>query len=247
MQIGLIIIGDEILSGKRQDQHLAHVIALLKDRRLSLSWCQIIGDDPARITTTLRQAHQSGELVFCCGGIGATPDDYTRQCAAEALERPLTRHPGAEAEIIAQFGEAAFPNRVLMADLPDGATLIPNPKNRVPGFSLGHLHFVPGFPEMAWPMIAWVLDQQYPHLPPDASNLEVAFILPDAKEADLLGTMQDLLRRFPAIRLSSLPSYGRGDLGPHIELGLKGPSEDVKAASHWLKQCLHELGQSIQP
>ena len=166
------------------------------------------------------------------------------------IRLPAAREAGdsaKEAEIIAQFGESAFPNRVLMADLPEGAMLIPNPKNRVPGFSLGHLHFVPGFPEMAWPMIAWVLDQQYPHLPPDASNLEVAFILPDAKEADLLGTMQDLLRRFPAIRLSSLPSYGRGDLGPHIELGLKGPREDVKAANHWLKQRLRELGQSIQP
>jgi molybdopterin-biosynthesis enzyme MoeA-like protein len=84
MNIGLIIVGDEILSGKRQDKHLAKVIELLAARGLALSWARYAGDDRPRITQDLRDAFAGGDLVFCCGGIGATPDDHTRQCAAAA-------------------------------------------------------------------------------------------------------------------------------------------------------------------
>ena len=92
---GLIIIGDEILSGKRQDKHMTQVIQLLQARGLSLAWCQLVGDDRQRITAALAQAFQSGDTVFSCGGIGATPDDHTRQCAGAALGRELELHPQA--------------------------------------------------------------------------------------------------------------------------------------------------------
>jgi molybdopterin-biosynthesis enzyme MoeA-like protein len=92
-QFGLIIVGDEILSGKRQDKHLAKVIELLSARGLALAWVRYVGDDRPRITAALREAFASGDIVFSCGGIGATPDDHTRQCAAAALGRPLELHP----------------------------------------------------------------------------------------------------------------------------------------------------------
>ena len=82
MNFGLLIIGDEILSGKRQDKHLPKVIELLAARGLALSWARYVGDDPARITADLKDAFCSGDVVFSCGGIGATPDDHTRQCAS---------------------------------------------------------------------------------------------------------------------------------------------------------------------
>ena len=86
---GIIIIGDEILSGKRADKHLPKVIELLGARGLQLAFANYVGDDPARITATLARAfagaRESGDVVFSCGGIGATPDDHTRQCAAKAL------------------------------------------------------------------------------------------------------------------------------------------------------------------
>ena len=85
MNFGVIIIGDEILSGKREDKHLPKVIALLNERGIALSWARYVGDDPARITAHLREAFASGDVVFSCGGIGATPDDHTRHCAGEAL------------------------------------------------------------------------------------------------------------------------------------------------------------------
>src|SRR5690606_7446293 len=162
--VGAFIIGDEIISGKRQDKHFVQIINILAARGLSLAWCQYLGDDPARITAALRATMASGDIVFCFGGIGATPDDHTRQCAAAAAGVPIERHVGAVAEIEAQYGERAYPKRVLMADFPVGAELIPNPVNRVAGFSLRHHHFMPGFPEMAWPMLEWVLDHHYAHL-----------------------------------------------------------------------------------
>jgi len=177
MSIGIIIIGDEILSGRRQDKHLAKVIELLGARGLALDWAEYVGDDPARITATLARASASGDIVFCTGGIGATPDDHTRQCAAAALGVPLALHPEAKALISERIREThtdpATPvdfdspenrHRFNMGVFPMGATIIPNGYNRIPGFSVGELHFVPGFPVMAWPMIEWVLDTKYQHL-----------------------------------------------------------------------------------
>ena len=99
-QFGLIIIGDEILSGKRADKHLPKVIELMTARGLQLSYADYVGDDPRRITATLARAfaaaRESGDVVFSCGGIGATPDDHTRQCAADALGVRVVLHPEAE-------------------------------------------------------------------------------------------------------------------------------------------------------
>ena len=145
---GLIIVGDEILSGRRADKHLAKVIELLGARGLALAWAEYVGDEPARITAVLRRAFASGEVVFCTGGIGATPDDHTRQCAAAALGVPLVLHPEAKALIQSRMqdtarerGEPYEPerpdnlHRLNMGVFPQGATLIPNPYNKIPGFS----------------------------------------------------------------------------------------------------------------
>src|SRR5690349_18003854 len=104
---GLVIVGDEILSGKRSDKHLPKVIELLGARGLQLAWADYVGDDPQRITATLRRAFDSGGVVFSCGGIGATPDDHTRQCAARALGVELELHPEAEALIRERMQDVA--------------------------------------------------------------------------------------------------------------------------------------------
>jgi len=124
-RFGIVMIGDEVLSGRRQDKHIPAVIERLNARGLRLSWARIIGDEMDLMVRTLRQAREDADVIFCFGGIGATPDDLTREAAALAFERPLTRHPEAEARIIAQFADQAFPYRVLMADLPEGPTSFP--------------------------------------------------------------------------------------------------------------------------
>ncbi|MFZ9947765.1 MAG: competence/damage-inducible protein A, partial [Vulcanococcus sp.] len=133
MNFGVIIIGDEILSGKRQDKHLSKAIATLGERGLGLSWANYLGDDPDLITETFKRTFASGDTVFSFGGIGATPDDHTRQCAARAAGVPLRLHPEAEAEIRGRFVEdprGVTPQRLMMGEFPEGAAIIPNPYNR---------------------------------------------------------------------------------------------------------------------
>ena len=120
MAFGIIIIGDEILSGKRNDKHLAKIIELLSERGLALSWAEYLGDDPERITATLQRTLNSGDIVFCCGGIGATPDDHTRQCAAAALNLPLSLHPEAKVKIQERIVEmASEAGKSIDLDAPD--------------------------------------------------------------------------------------------------------------------------------
>ena len=107
---GLIIIGDEILSGKRTDKHLPKVIELLAARGLQLDYAEYVGDSPERITASLKKALASGDIVFSTGGIGATPDDHTRQCAARALGVALVLHPQAEALIRERMQDIAREN-----------------------------------------------------------------------------------------------------------------------------------------
>src|SRR5260370_22396470 len=116
---GAFIIGDEILVGKRQDKHLGFLIGALAKRGLRLGWAHYLGDDPARLTEALRRTFVASDVVFSFGGIGATPDDHTRQCAASALGRPLALHPEAEREIPARFpGREVPPHRPAMGAVP---------------------------------------------------------------------------------------------------------------------------------
>jgi molybdopterin-biosynthesis enzyme MoeA-like protein len=227
-RIGALIIGDEILSGKRQDRHLAQVIATLKARGLALDWARYEGDDREVLTQVLRETFARGDIVFGFGGVGATPDDHTRQAVAAALGVPLARHPEAVAALEAQFGAAAYPHRVLMAEFPSGATIIPNPVNRVASFSVRDHHFFPGFPQMAWPMLDWVLATRYAGLPAGESG-ERAIVVFGAGESQLLPLMNECVARYPQLKLFSLPTLlpeGRR----RLELGVRGETAAADAA-----------------
>jgi molybdopterin-biosynthesis enzyme MoeA-like protein len=240
MQFGAIIIGDEIMSGKRQDKHMAQVIATLGERGLELAWCEYLADDPALISATLRRTLTIDDVVFSFGGIGATPDDHTRQCAADAAGVGLELHPDAEAEIRARFGAEITPQRLAMGEFPRGSRIIPNPYNRIPGFSLRHHHFLPGFPQMAWPMMAWVLDNWYPGLHAAGRTAESAIIVRGAGESQLIDLMNTCLVRFPRVKVFSLPHMSETDR--HIELGVRGDADQIPAAIAELKSGVSALG-----
>ncbi|MEO8411491.1 MAG: competence/damage-inducible protein A, partial [Propionivibrio sp.] len=161
MNFAAIIIGDEILSGKRSDRHFAKTIELLAARGLRLAWAEYLGDDRARIAATLQRTFASGDVVFCFGGIGNTPDDHTRQAAAAALGVDLVLHPDAEREIRGRFGDEVNDRRLLLGTFPRGVAIVPNPFNRIPGFHIHDHYFLPGFPQMAYPMAEWALDTFY--------------------------------------------------------------------------------------
>ena len=236
--IGIYIVGDEILSGKRQDAHLSKTIALLAARGLQLSWANYLGDIPEQITSSIKASMARGDIVFSFGGIGATPDDYTRQCAADALNVPIVRHAGAVAEIVAQYGEGAYPKRVIMADFPQGADLIPNPVNRVAGFSINQHYFVPGFPEMAHPMVEWVLETYYTHLFHQTAYLEASIIVADGIESQLIDLMNTVITQFD-VKVFSLPKLKPSR---QIELGAKGSPDKVLQAMAALKAGVEALG-----
>jgi len=258
--IGLIIIGDEILSGKRADKHLPKVIELLKARGLQLDYADYVGDSPDRITATLKRAFASGDIVFSTGGIGATPDDHTRQCAGRALGTELALHPEAEAMIrlrmqnlAKEHGIVYEPNRadnvhrLNMGVFPLGAQIIPNPFNGIPGFSCGSVYFVPGFPVMAWPMIEWVLDTHYPHLFQTAAWIEQSVIVMGALEATLTPLMQEIEQVYAGIKVFSLPSVDHPEYGRHIELGVKGEPELVAQAYPALLAGLQKFDAKLGP
>ncbi|MGZ5148788.1 MAG: competence/damage-inducible protein A [Burkholderiales bacterium] len=239
MNFGAIIIGDEILSGKRQDKHMAKVIETLNERGLQLGWCHYLADEPELITSTLQRTFASGDVVFSFGGIGATPDDHTRQCAAHASRVELKLHPDAEAEIRARFGEEITPKRLMMGEFPLGSEIIPNPYNRIPGFSMRDHHFVPGFPQMAWPMMAWVLDTRYRALFDPGRIAERSIIVRGAGESQLIDLMNHCLERYPRLKVFSLP---RMEPDRHVELGVRGDATQVPDAISVLQQGVSTLG-----
>lgn len=266
---GLIIVGDEILSGKRADKHLTKTIELLRARGLGLSYADYVGDDPDRITATLARAfaaaRASGDVVFSCGGIGATPDDHTRQCAARALGVELALHPEAQSLILERIrdvakeqGAAYEPDRhdnvhrLNMGMFPAGAGIVPNPYNKIPGFSVcetrgGGIYFLPGFPVMAWPMMEWVLDQHYGHLHQASAHVEKSVIVLGSMEATLTPLMVAIESAHPEVKVFSLPSVDHPQHGRHIELGVKGASAAVNRAYPALLAGLHQFNLQLGP
>jgi molybdopterin-biosynthesis enzyme MoeA-like protein len=268
MNFGLIIVGDEILSGKREDKHLRKVIELLAARGLALSWVRYVGDDRARITADLKDALASGDTVFSCGGIGATPDDHTRQCAAAALGVPLALHPQARDLILERMRDIAREqgvpfepersdntHRLNMGVFPEGAQIIPNPYNKIAGFSVrspaaggqGSVHFVPGFPVMAWPMIEWVLDTHCRAWHRAVVTQERSVIVFGAMEAALTPLMEEVEAQHPAIKVFSLPSVDHPQWGRHIELGVKGEAAGLQPAFDSLLEGLRRHGAELGP
>ena len=232
MDFAAIIIGDELLSGKRIDRHFAKLTQLLGARGLRLAWVEYLGDERERIAQTLRRSLAAGDTVFCFGGIGNTPDDHTRQAAALALGVDLQLHPEAERAIRARFGDATDERRLSLGVFPRGVDIIPNPFNGIPGFRVRNHHFVPGFPQMAHPMVEWALDTYYAEHFVSRPAVDKALLLsgPAAYESALLDLMERIVADYPALRLFSLPSIGEDGQRRHLELGVEGEETLVDRA-----------------
>lgn len=259
MGFGLIVVGDEIISGKRQDRHFARVVEMLRGRGLALAWAHFIGDDRAAIAALLRRSFASDDVVFCCGGIGATPDDHTRQAAAAALGVDLVLHPQAAeliaqriAEMAAESGGSADPSlpenrqRLKMGEFPAGAEILPNPFNRIPGFVVGRHFFVPGFPVMAWPMIEAVLDTRFADRFHRDPRGERSFLVFGLAESTVTPLMEEIERDYADVRVFSLPSVGEDGGRRHIELGVRGPAPAVDEAFARLRAGVQALGGEIR-
>ncbi|WP_251864406.1 molybdopterin-binding protein [Achromobacter sp. Marseille-Q4962] len=259
-RIGLIIVGDEILSGRRQDKHFSKVVEMLSARGMQLGWAEFLPDDRARLAEAYRRSFASGDVVFSCGGIGGTPDDHTRQAAAEALGLPLELHPQAAEAIAQRAAEMAAKGqgsadmstpenqqRLQMGVFPRGCEIVPNPYNRIPGFFIRDHTFVPGFPVMAWPMLEWTLDTRYRALQHARAHVEHSFLVFGMPESRITPAMLTVESRWPGVRAFSLPSVGEAGGTPHIDLGVKGEPEAAAAALEYLRAEVLRLGGKLAP
>ena len=161
----------------------------------------------------------------------------------------LARQAGKEISISAPENQ----NRLKMGEFPEGADIVENPFNKIPGFSVAHRggqgahYFVPGFPVMAGPMIEWVLDHIYPHLFHQVARLEKAVLVYGSMESTLTPLMEAIETQFPLAKVFSLPHVGDAVSRRYIELGVKGEPVEVAAAFERLTSGLDQLNVEYRP
>ncbi len=209
-----VIIGTEILEGRRQDKHFNYLRQLLEHKGRHLFASFVIKDnaDLIRQTYELIKADKNA-LMFSFGGIGSTPDDLTRQLSAEVFsDGRLYRNPTFEQAIIERLQERAYPHPIKMSDLPKDAGLLFNPVNNMSGFQLDERYFfMPGFPEMAQPMMDHIVSEYISHAP---TKYTMGFIAQCGE-----GKIQELMFSLPdEIELSSLPMIKEGKANVEFRL-----------------------------
>jgi molybdopterin-biosynthesis enzyme MoeA-like protein len=214
----LLIIGNEVLSGRTQDANLQHIARRLAEVGIALREVRVIPDVREVIVATLNEVRRNFAHVLTTGGIGPTHDDITSECVAEAFGVPWEKHPEAwarmEAHYIARDGnvDAFNPARQRMATMPRGAGLIDNAVSIAPGFSIGNVHVLAGVPRIMQAM----LDTLLPRLaggPPIRSRTLTAYGLMEGAIAAGLGDVQN---RYPQLDLGSYPFYRTGGGGVSI-------------------------------
>ncbi len=236
-----VIIGTELLNGRRHDSHFAFVNRALLGRGWEHKASFVIKDDPPLLERIYRLvAADPHAVMFSFGGIGSTPDDFTRAVAAKALtQKGLIRHKEAEKIILERLGERAHPHPIKMADLPEGAALIDNPVNKMPGFQLeDRFFFLPGFPEMAHPMVEGILDRFYPQ---NVRKHSCNFVV-EGSEALLI----DIMEQLPAdLELSCLPAFAGEKRTAEIYLADIDEAK-VRKWCTFFKEELHKIGLKFQ-
>jgi molybdopterin-biosynthesis enzyme MoeA-like protein len=236
MHFYALIIGTEILNGRREDKHFAFVRKELEKYGHELYASFIVKDDRTLMKNIYNLIKQDPQAVlFSFGGIGSTPDDLTREIAAEVFSASaLVRHKKFEQDIIERFGDQAYPHRIHMADLPPEAELLFNPVNNMSGFSLQKRYFfVPGFPQMAHPMIENAIKENFSH----AIQKHRLTLLADTSENYLIHVM----KRIPEhIEMSSLPMFK--DSKPMVEISLSGI--DANEVASYFDLFVQELNQT---
>jgi len=230
-----VIIGTELLNGRRKDAHFS----FLNEELLKRGWEQkanfVIKDDPSFMEDIYRLIKNDPDAVmFSFGGIGSTPDDFTRVCAANVFTNgKMEEHKIAKQCILDKFGEDSYPHRITMAQLPLNAGLLHNVVNNIPGFSLENKYFfTPGFPSMSQSMIIEALDRYYP------KNKEKFrfFLNADCSENELIEVMKQIPQ---SVDFSSLPHIENEKRTVVISVG----SYDKIEAEYYFNLFIEQLNE----
>jgi len=239
MNFYALIIGTEILNARREDKHFKFIRDELSKYGHELFASFIVKDDVDLITRSFELIkNDEKSVLFSFGGIGSTPDDLTREISARVFtSKALTRHKQFEQDIIEKFADKAYPHRIHMSDLPQNSKLLKNPVNNMSGYSLeDRFFFVPGFPQMAHPMIKDVIKTYF-----SSSKEKFRYTLL-AKTSE--NTLIDLMKIVPKdIELSSLPIFK--DNKASVELSLSG-HENGKVKHYFELFCKELSDKNIE-
>jgi molybdenum cofactor synthesis domain-containing protein len=217
---GLIIIGNEILSGRTTDANTPWIAEQLTQRGIYLAEVRIIPDVEQIIIDTVHALREKFDYVFTTGGIGPTHDDITSGSIARAFNLPLVRDQEAFTVLEKYYGlENLTPPRAKMALIPQGAKLIPNPVSAAPGFIVENVYVMAGVPRIMQAMLDHILDEIKAGKPIMSNT--IACNLPESKIAEDLMAVQD---KYPNIDIGSYPHYRGGTLG--LSLVLRGTDND---------------------
>jgi len=233
----VLIIGNEILSGRTQDENLAYLAKGLGDAGVRLREARVIPDDADTIVGAINEVRAKFDYVFTTGGIGPTHDDITSGCIARAFDVPLIVHPEARRLLESHYPPGGLNEaRLRMAQVPEGASLLPNPISRAPGFQIGNVYVLPGVPQI---MQAIFSEMRHRLAGGDkVLSRSVSCALGEGTIAKRLAELQD---RYADLEIGSYPYFRRSDFGTTLVIrGTDRPR--LEAAAEELKALIRELG-----
>lgn len=237
----VLIIGNEILSGRTQDENLGFLARGLNEAGVRLREARVIPDVAPVIVDTVNEVRRRFDYVFTTGGIGPTHDDITAQCMADAFEVPLIVHPDARHLLETHYPPGQLNEaRLRMAMVPEGAVLLPNPISRAPGFQIGNVFVLPGVPNI----MQGIFEQLKYRLAGGDKVLSrsISCRLGEGVLAKDLAALQD---RWPDVEIGSYPYFRRGDFG--VTLVLRGTDRGrLAAATEEVKALIGDLGGDPQ-
>lgn len=210
----MLVIGDEILSGRTRDANMHHLAGQLTESGIDLREVRVVSDDPDAIVAAVKALSDAYDTVFTSGGIGPTHDDITADCIAVAFDDPIDIRADARALLQAHYdkqGTDLNAARLRMARIPDSATLIDNPVSVAPGFSIQNVHVMAGVPAVFQAMVASVLPTLTGGDPLISKTLRI-----ERGEGDIAGPLGELANAYPALSIGSYPYQKDGKYGANI-------------------------------
>ena len=207
----MIVIGDEILSGRTADKNINWLAGVLNERGIKLAEARIIGDDEDLIITTVRALSSSHDMVFTSGGIGPTHDDITTPAVAKAFDLPVVRDPEADRRLIEHYQDTDLDYnaaRQKMADVPEGAALIDNPVSAAPGYRIRNVHVLPGVPSIMRAMVENMGDML-----PGGVKAHRLTVQTDLGEGTLAAGLAEIEAAHPGATIGSYPWFKPGIYG----------------------------------
>src|SRR5579864_5517625 len=237
----VLIIGNEILSGRTQDANLAFLAQGLNEVGIRLREARVIPDDTETIVATVNEVRAKFDYVFTTGGIGPTHDDITSASVAEAFGVPLILHPEAKRILESHYPPGRLNEaRLRMAQVPEGAVLLPNPISRAPGFRIGNVFVLPGVPQ-----IMQAIFNELKHRLKGGAKVLSRSVSCSLAEGTIAQDLAALLERYADLEIGSYPYFRRSDFG--VTLVVRGTERArIAAAVDELKALIRKCGGDPQ-